>query len=152
MKAVWLITVQTVLFINFLCLEEPYEHYHFHVIVHMSICVILRPTIPEAHESELLLKVALLIARPADLNLLWVQHDVVMKADRVPARHDIEGDDTAQWVRDNRHLPTCLKVWIPRAEEGIQAVQFLSQTSGDLQTHNSDTCGSPYMWRTKVPL
>lgn len=59
----------------------------------------------------------------------------MMKADRVPAGHDVKSDDAAQRVRYDGHFSVFLKVWIPRAEERIEAVQFLSQTPGDLQTH-----------------
>ena len=74
-------------------------------------------TVPEARESQLLLKVALLVTRPADLCLLWVWRFLMMKADGVPACHDVEGDDAAQGVGHDGHLPIFLEIWVPRAEQ-----------------------------------
>lgn len=63
----------------------------------------------------------------------------MMKANRVPACHDVEGDYTAQRVRHNGHLPVLLKVWIPRAEERVETIQLQSQTSGNLNTRRHTT-------------
>lgn len=58
----------------------------------------------------------------------------MMKANGVPAGHDVEGDDAAQRVRHDRHLPVLLKVRVPRAEEGVEPVQLQGQTSSYLHT------------------
>lgn len=44
----------------------------------------------------------------------------------IPACHDVEGDDTAQRVRDDGHFPTtCLKLRVTGAEERVQTIQLL---------------------------
>lgn len=87
-------------FKNFLCKNTPLEQ--------NSNCAV-----PEACESQLLLKAALFVTRPAGLRLLWVGCFLVMKPHGVPACHNVISDDAAQRVRYYRHLPIFLKVWIP---------------------------------------
>lgn len=56
----------------------------------------------------------------------------MMEAYGVPARHDVESDDTAQGMGHNGHLPILLKLWVPRTEQRVETVQLQSQTSSDL--------------------
>lgn len=107
--------------------------------------------VPEVCESQLLLKMALLVIRPAGFRLLRVRHFLMMKANRVPACHDVEGDHAAQRVRHNGHLPVFLKVWIPWAEEWVETIQLQSQTSGNLHTH-TDTQQQQHISKLGSPL
>lgn len=109
---------------------------------HFTCSRTITRAVPEACESQLFLKVALLVTRPADLCLLRVWRFLMMKAHRVPACHDVEGDDAAQRVRHYGHFPVFLKVWIPWAEEWVQTIQLQSQTPGNLHTH-TDTQQQP---------
>lgn len=71
----------------------------------------------------------LLITHPSVFKLLLLfPQQLFIQADRVPASHDVVGDDTAQRVGHNGDFPSfLLKLWVPRAEQCVQAVQFLLQ-------------------------
>lgn len=61
----------------------------------------------------------------------------MMKANGIPACHDVIGNDAAKRVRYYGHFSISLKVWIPGAEECVQAIQLQSQTPCDLKTNTS---------------
>lgn len=71
----------------------------------------------------------LLITHPSVFKLLLLfPQQLFIQADRVPASHDVVGDDTAQRVGHNGDFPSfLLKLWVPRAEQCVQAVQLLLQ-------------------------
>ena len=78
------------------------------------------------------MELALLVTWPACFDLLRIWGLLMMEAYGVPARHDVESDDTAQGMGHNGHLPILLKLWVPRTEQRVETVQLQSQTSSDL--------------------
>lgn len=91
-------------------------------------------TPPGTRELQLLQDVSLLVGHPAQVQLLL--HGVVLlqaEPHRVPARHDVVGDDAAQRVGHDGHLaPVLLELRVARAEERVQPVQLLREALGDL--------------------
>ena len=72
------------------------------------------------------------MAGPAGACLLGVRRLLVVEAHRVPARHDVEGDDAAQRVGHDGHLAAVLELGVARAEERVEPVQLQREAPRDL--------------------
>lgn len=83
---------------------------------------------------------SLFVRHPVQIQLLL--HGVMLlqtETHRIPSRHDIIGDDTAERVGHDGHFASPLfKLRVPGAEEHVQSVKLLGQALGNLDKRRAE--------------